>query len=49
MRKLRKEVKILIGVVIIIFIIVLDHSYTEKNVSRCINSGIDSQVCEELR
>lgn len=49
MRKLRKEVKIFIGVMILISIILLDHSYTEKNISRCINSGVDSRVCEELR
>lgn len=47
--KLRKEIKILLGLIILIFIIVLDNNYVEKNIERCIHNGVDSSICEELR
>ena len=49
MKKLRKEVKIFIGVMILVSILILDHAYTERIITRCINSGVEPQVCEELR
>lgn len=47
--KLRKWVKITIGLIFIIGLLILDNIYTNKTIETCINNGVDTNICEELR
>ena len=49
MKKLRKEINVLLGLVILTAIIVWNFNYTNKAVETCIHNGVDSNICEELR
>ena len=47
--KLRKEIKVLLGLIILTAIIVWNFNYTNKAIETCIHNGVDSNICEELR
>lgn len=41
--------KFIILLLIVIVMLININNYTEKAVKRCINNGVDVNVCEELR
>ena len=49
MKKRIKEIgAIILGIIIIIFCLYCNYCYTKTNYDRCINSNVDSNICEEL-
>jgi hypothetical protein len=40
---------VVLGILVIIFLIAAINYMTEKDVDRCISSGVSEEVCNELR
>lgn len=48
MTKSEKRIVAILLLVIVVFTIIMNN-YTNKTVQTCINNGVDSKICEELR
>lgn len=48
MKTLKKVGTIVLGIAIILGLILLEMQYTKTNIDRCINNGVDENICQEL-